>query len=107
MVNLYVDSELAVDPRLTVKPTMFRLEQNYPNPFNPSTMISFNLPQSSPVRLILYNLLGQEVSVLMDEYRAAGIHQGRVDGSGFASGTYFYRIDAGDFQSVRKMELVK
>lgn len=106
-VNLYVDSELAADPGLTIKPTVFRLDQNYPNPFNPSTMISFNLPQSSPVRLVVYNLLGQEVAVLMDEYRTVGMHRVQVDGSGFASGTYFYRIDAGNFQAVRKMEIVK
>jgi hypothetical protein len=106
-LNLYVDSEVAVDPGLTVKPTMYSLDQNYPNPFNPSTMIRFYLPQSSPVKLVVYNLLGQEVAMLLDEYRAAGTHNVQVNGSSFASGTYFYTIDAGDFQAVRKMEIIK
>jgi len=107
-VNLYVDSEFGVEPgSVAQKPDIFRLSQNYPNPFNPSTTISFNLPQAGHASLSIYNLLGQEVVRLLDENRLAGLQTIRFDGSNLASGTYFYRIESGDFQAVKTMRLVK
>ena len=84
-----------------------RLHQNYPNPFNPSTIIEFELPKSSIVRLSVYDMLGREVSVLLNERREAGVHEVRFDGSNLASGVYFYRLTAGDFLQTRRLLLLR
>ena len=83
------------------------MNQNYPNPFNPSTTIKFELPQSAIVRLSVYDMLGREVSVLVNERRNAGVHEVKFDGSNLASGVYFYRLTAGDFVQSKKLVLVK
>jgi photosystem II stability/assembly factor-like uncharacterized protein len=91
------------------------LEQNYPNPFNPSTTITFELPMASVVRLSVYDILGREVSVLVDERRDAGVHEVKFDGSRLASGVYFYRLQArqtdggqaGDFVQTTGLLLLK
>jgi hypothetical protein len=88
-------------------PDLYSLDQNYPNPFNPYTTIRFGLPKAGQVRLYLYNLLGQRVVQLVDGYRGAGYHEVTFDGSGMASGMYIYRIEAGDYNAVRKVVLVK
>jgi hypothetical protein len=76
-------------------PKVFRLDQNYPNPFNPSTTISYQLPWSANVYLAVYDLLGREVKVLVNERQLPGDHNVRFNGAGLASGIYFYRIQAG------------
>ena len=106
-VNLYIDSEVGVKPGIAGKPDIFRLDQNYPNPFNPTTTITFNLPSSGHTRLSIYNLLGQEVIRLLDENRVAGLHRIDFNGSELASGTYFYRIESGNFNTIKTMRLVK
>lgn len=88
-------------------PQIFFLEQNYPNPFNPSTTIRFSLPQSSHVKLKVYNIQGQEVLTLLDERRAPGIHQLQFDASRLSAGIYLYQIKAGDFVDNKRMMLVK
>jgi hypothetical protein len=91
----------------------FHLDQNYPNPFNPSTKIDYQLPMISDVDLSIYNLLGQKVATLINERQRAGSHQVEWDASRFSSGVYFYRIDvdsygeAGEFQDVKKMVLIR
>jgi hypothetical protein len=85
----------------------FRLDQNFPNPFNPSTTIKYELPRSSDVKLSVFDLLGREVSVLVDERREAGVHEVKFDGSGLSSGVYFYRLSAGRFVQTLKLLLVK
>ncbi len=90
-----------------VIPDEFELSQNYPNPFNPSTKISFSLPKSTLVKIALYDILGKETGILLNEYTAAGNYTISFDGSKLASGIYFYRMTAGDFTEVRKMVLVK
>jgi hypothetical protein len=95
-----------------VMPVAFALKQNAPNPFNPSTGIAFDLPVASQVRLEILNILGQKVRTLVNEYREAGSHtviwDGRDDyGSTTASGVYFYRIEAGEHQAVKKMMMLK
>ena len=77
-------------------PTTFTLYQNYPNPFNPSTVVGFQIPAFDHVRLIVYDLLGREVAVLVDEPKAAGRHEVRFNAAGLASGVYTYRLSAGD-----------
>jgi len=89
-------------------PNSFALEQNYPNPFNPSTTINFTLGKASNVKLTVYNLLGQRVATLVDGRMNAGTQSVVFDASRFASGVYFYRLDAGsNFNSVKKMLLLK
>jgi hypothetical protein len=108
-VNLYIDSEQGIggDRQVAMKPEVFWVGQNYPNPFNPMTTIGFNLPAAGPSRLAIYNLLGQEVAVLLDGHLSAGFHRVTFDGSRLASGTYFYRVEAGTSQEVKTMRLVK
>jgi len=96
----------------TVTPKAFSLGANYPNPFNPVTKINFALPQTQDVVLAVYSLDGRKVATLLNETRGAGDHEvvwmGRNDaGQLVASGTYFYRIDAGPYSEVRKMTLMK
>jgi glucuronoarabinoxylan endo-1,4-beta-xylanase len=88
-------------------PSDFYLDQNYPNPFNPTTVISYQVPVSSRVSLKVYDLLGREVSTLVDERISAGIHQIRFDASGFSSGVYIYRLQADNFNQTQKMLLIK
>ncbi len=88
-------------------PTSFKLGQNYPNPFNPTTEISFDLPATAQVRLEVFNVMGQRVSVLVDERLEAGSHTVTFDGDRLASGIYLYRIQAGSFTESRKMLLLK
>jgi len=83
------------------------VSQNYPNPFNPLTTIEFSLPKSEFVTLIIYNILGEEVTTLVNDKLQAGNHTYQFDGSDLASGVYLYRIEAGEFQQVRKMVLIK
>jgi hypothetical protein len=91
----------------TASPDRIALSQNYPNPFNPTTTISFALPQSAPVRLAVYDVLGREIAVLVDGMQAAGTHQVQVDGRSWSSGTYFYTLEANGQQQTQRMVLVK
>ncbi len=88
-------------------PHSYRIEQNYPNPFNPVTTIEFSLPKESDVMLKVYNLLGQELTTLIDSQLKAGYHKVKFDASGLASGIYLYMIKAGDFSAVKKLILLK
>lgn len=93
-------------------PRQFELEQNFPNPFNPETAIRYELRASQPVKLTIFNALGQEVRTLIDEFQAAGVHSvvwdGRsAAGTAVASGVYFYRLQAGSYSETRKMALLK
>jgi len=92
----------------TKLPSIFRLHQNYPNPFNPTTNIQFSIPKTEFVTLKIYNLLGQEVSILVSDIRQAGNYKVEWDASGFASGVYLYRLetDKGFFQT-KKLILLK
>jgi hypothetical protein len=88
-------------------PGRVRLLQNFPNPFNPTTVVSYQLPAVSEVRLCVYDLLGREVRVLVNERKPAGDHTVRFDGSGLASGVYLYRLTAGSFVETREMVLLR
>ena len=83
------------------------LSENYPNPFNPSTTIEFALPKASFVTLKVYNLLGEQVAMLVAEKRLAGIHKVSWDASGLASGVYCYRLQAGEFMQTKKLILLR
>lgn len=85
----------------------FYLFQNYPNPFNPSTTISWQSPVGGHQTLKIYDLLGREVAVLVDEYKPAGSYEVKFDASHLSSGTYFYRLQAGEFIKKKKLILLK
>jgi len=88
-------------------PNSFKLSQNYPNPFNPSTKIKFNLPSSNNVKLTIYDITGKEVTQLVNQELAAGVHTVDFNASNLASGTYIYRIQAGSYVQSKKMILLK
>jgi hypothetical protein len=88
-------------------PTEFALLQNYPNPFNPATAIRLQIIDYGRVRLTVYDLLGRQVAILVDEYRAPGNYTVTFDGTNLASGVYIYRLTAGQFMATKRMMLVK
>jgi len=88
-------------------PASFYLSQNYPNPFNPSTKIDYSVPQASKVSLKIYDILGGEVAILVDEFKEAGTYTETFDASNLPGGIYFYTIAAGNFMETKKMSLVK
>ncbi len=88
-------------------PTEYSLEQNYPNPFNPSTVIRFSLPKSDLVTLKIYNMLGQEVATLLNEFKSAGSYEVTFDASNLSTGVYVYSVSSGQFMATKKMMLVK
>jgi hypothetical protein len=101
-----------VEPPIAQLPKVFELHQNYPNPFNPTTTIKFSLPQAADVNLEVFNILGQKVNTLLKEKMSAGTYLVTWDGSNasgekVSSGTYFYRLEAESYRSVKKMVLLK
>jgi len=92
---------------LTDLPSQFALLHNYPNPFNARTVINYQLPVRSSVRLEVYNLLGKKVATLVDAEEQAGYRSVSWDGSGVSSGIYFYKLMAGDFTETKRMMLIK
>jgi hypothetical protein len=88
-------------------PRTYRLEQSYPNPFNPSTEIVFSLPESGPVRLAVYDLLGRRVALLIDGPTPAGTHRVSFRADDLPSGVYLYRLEAGGFTGTRRMSLIR
>jgi flagellar hook assembly protein FlgD len=109
---LFLDKQgiLAVDNQTT--PTEFTLSQNYPNPFNPTTSITYSLPKQSQVTIVVYDLLGTPVKSLVNKTQVAGSYSIAWDatndlGVQMPSGTYIYKIVAGDFTQTRKMTLMK
>ena len=93
--------------RATNLPTEFALQQNYPNPFNPTTSIEYSVPSSEYVILKVYDVLGNEVVTLVNEQKSAGHYKVSFNAINLASGLYIYRIQVGEFNSVRKMMFIK
>lgn len=85
----------------------FSLQQNYPNPFNPSTTIEFTIPTEDHVKLSIYDILGKEVKIIVNQNLSAGKHSLLVDVSGLTTGIYFYRLQAGSINLVKKLSLLK
>jgi len=118
MVEIYQESTDSTGlPRLRLVdnrelPKIFRLHPNYPNPFNPQTMVRFDLPEANRVELIIFNAIGEQIKILVADYRAAGNYVERWDGRNTygelaASGVYFLQMRAGDFKAVQKMILMQ
>jgi hypothetical protein len=104
----FVNVVLAVEKEAgSAVPASYLLSQNYPNPFNPSTTIRYAIPATGLTTLKVFNILGQEVAMLVNEVQTAGVYTVRFDASSLASGLYFFRIQSGSFSQVKKMVLVK
>jgi hypothetical protein len=98
---------LSVDGGNSTLPQNYSLKQNFPNPFNPSTKIKYSIPEMSIVTLTLFNLLGEEVTTLVNEEKTAGNYTVEFNAANLPSGIYFYRIQAGSFVETKKMVLMK
>jgi hypothetical protein len=112
--DIQMDNVLLEKSKLNVRnfkgetlPIEYALEQNYPNPFNPTTTIRYQLPKDGMVTLKVYDILGAEVVTLVNEEKAAGKYEANFDASRLASGVYIYRIQVNEFNSVKKMVLLK
>jgi len=92
---------------LNVIPTKFELAQNYPNPFNPSTTISYQLPSNSFTTLKVYDMLGKEVALLVNEEQKTGSYSVQFNAIKLSSGIYFYRLQAGNNFETKRMILLK
>jgi hypothetical protein len=88
-------------------PQTYSLEQNFPNPFNPSTTIRFSVPEQGLVTLKVFNLLGEEVTTLINSELANGSYEVDFQATNFSSGIYFYTLKAGNFITTKKMILLK
>ena len=99
---------LAVDDRKTVVlPSRYALSQNYPNPFNPSTTFTYTLPHLEHVRLAIFNIIGQEIAVLIDGEKPPGTYTAVWNAASLASGVYFFRLRAGGYEETKKLILAK
>ena len=85
----------------------YLLEQNFPNPFNPTTTIKYSIPITNKVCLTLFNLLGEQLTTLVNEEKIAGNYSVKFNATNLPSGVYFYQLKAGEYTSVKKMILIK
>jgi len=104
--NFY-DNILPVEGELILIADNFKLFQNYPNPFNPSTRISYQIPQQKFVTIKVYDILSNEIAVLVNEEKSAGSYEIEFHASSLPSGVYFYQLIAGNFVETKKMILLK
>ncbi|MCW8824267.1 MAG: T9SS type A sorting domain-containing protein [Ignavibacteriaceae bacterium] len=102
-----IDVVSSLGEELESNPTEFNLAQNYPNPFNPSTTIRYAVPKTSQVSIKIYDLTGQEVASLVNEVKEVGTYEVKFDARNLASGVYLYKMIAGDFSSIKKLNVLK
>ena len=100
-------SEVTSTDKTVQAPVSFLLFQNYPNPFNPTTTITYSLPKSSFVTLKCYDLLGREITTLVNEEKHKGTYKVTWNAQNIPSGVYFYKFTAGEYSNVKKMVLLK
>ncbi len=98
---------VGIEDEQTEIPLSFKLLQNYPDPFNPTTKIKYQIPELSFVSLKVYDVLGSEITTLVNEKKHSGSFEVEFDGTGLPSGIYFYRLQAGSFVEIKKMILMK
>ncbi len=101
-----IRNELEKDNNVN-NPIKYNLSQNYPNPFNPTTTISYDIQNDGIVTIKIYDILGKEVKVLVNEFRQAGSYQINFDGYNLSSGIYFYKLETGNFVQTKRMALIK
>jgi hypothetical protein len=97
-----IDEEL-----IGLNPKTFELSSNYPNPFNPSTKIRYAISQTAFTTIKVYSILGEEVAALINEIKTPGIYEINFDGTELTSGTYFYKLESGNFSQTKKMIILK
>jgi flagellar hook assembly protein FlgD len=112
LVLTYFEIASGISNQNNIHPEKFALQQNNPNPFNPTTNIDYSIPKSAQVQLVVYNILGQKIVTLVNQYENAGeksIKWNGNDESGqiVSSGVYIYQIQAGDFSASQKMIFAK
>jgi hypothetical protein len=119
--NVYVVGRDSLEAAITIKysqligikplgqnvPDRFLLYQNYPNPFNPNTLIKYQISKSCFVKLTVYDLLGREISRLVDKKQNAGFYEVNWDAGNFSSGVYFYSLEADTYKETKKMMIIK
>lgn len=106
--TLYLSNTVSVDEQGSLfTPNSYHLAQNYPNPFNPVTTILYSIPKRSTLNLTVYDMLGKEVATLVNEEKDRGVYTVNFDATNLSSGIYFYRIQAGSFNQVKKMILLR
>lgn len=98
---------VGIDENTVLKPEKYQIYQNYPNPFNPVTNIDYDLPVNSNVNISVYDMTGRQIAVLVNDFKQAGKHSVSYNAMNISSGIYYYKIQAGDFVSVKRMVLVK
>jgi len=106
-VYKFVNGAVGVELISDAVPSKYALSQNYPNPFNPTTTISFAIPEAGSVTLKIFDMLGREVTTLVNEDKTSGVYNASFDASQLASGTYIYTLRVGEFQQSKKMILMK
>jgi carboxypeptidase T len=106
-ITSYQSPALKVENNSGLIPNKFALEQNYPNPFNPTTQINYSVAKDGLVKIAIYDILGREVKVLVNDMKKAGYYAVDFDGINLSSGMYFYRMECGSFVDTKKMSLIK
>lgn len=106
-VRLQIPQKIAASEYTIDQKNAYQLNQNYPNPFNPTTIISYSLPVSNHVTIKVFDILGNEVTTLLNEQKESGLHIIKFDASNLSGGVYFYKIQAGDYTETRKIVLQK
>ncbi len=101
-----IRNELEKDDNVNI-PLKYNLSQNYPNPFNPTTTISYDIQNDGIVTIKVYDILGKEMMILVNEFKQTGSYKINFDGHNFSSGIYFYKIEAGNFNDTKRMVLLK
>ena len=96
-----------IDGNSSLLPLYFELQQNYPNPFNPATQINYSLASDGPVRIVVFDAMGNEIETLVDKTEKTGNYSVTFDGQNLSSGIYFYRMTAGSYIVTKKMLLIK
>jgi N-acetylneuraminic acid mutarotase len=105
--QVYTETFIGIKPISSEVPDNYSLGQNYPNPFNPTTRIKFAIPKAGEVQIVVFDLLGREVSTLVNEFKNPGIYTVDFNASALSSGVYFYKIKSGSYTDTKKMLLVK
>jgi hypothetical protein len=106
-INFSLSSATSVETNISEQLKEFELSQNFPNPFNPSTTINYAIQQSGVVILKVYNVVGQEIQTLVNNYQAVGNYQVTLNAQNLSSGVYFYRLQSNGSTLMRKMILLR
>jgi hypothetical protein len=97
----------SVEVEISIVPKVFALEQNYPNPFNPTTIIRYDIPKDTRVKIVVFDMLGRQVKTLVDEETSSGRYKVQFNASDLSSGVYFYRLLTSDFIQTKKLLLMR